>query len=227
MLVALVTAHRRVAWWPEIANSLSNFKGLGVLLTDNGHAATEAAEAEFKRVGVALKIVPAPFNPLEPGRRERFCELRQWQVEKAAEVFPEMQWYVINDDDQWPSLSLQHDVQTQIATCELTLLKVPKVYFADPDGKYVLANMPPHVSGYLHRYLPGDFWDAHYPSPVMAHRGLVRVAPPGSPSFLLDFGYCTAQERRACWDEYRRTGKIDAVTRELLAEPVLRRWGEE
>lgn len=167
------------------------------------------------RERVTVDVLDAPFSPLE--RKERFMELRQWQLERV----PLSTWGVLWDDDH---------VLGDVAESALKLherwdlIYATKLFFWN-DDEHFTTHVPVHRSVFYFRMLAGDRYplDRTIHAPAIVHDSGQKTTDLQAP--LLDYGYMDARDRERCWADYKRVGKIDPATLAIVQEPKLHAWG--
>lgn len=221
-LGVMTLAYQREHVFREIAKSINRLRLPVVwqiaLNRPNAAVLSTLAQVErdlelMPRCKIQLSYLEAPFSPLDQGR-ERFMELRQWQLEQLP---ADCTHAVIWDDDH--ILEDEAEVRDAIQSgADLTYIR--KVFYWDRTDQINTA-FPEHNSVFVFRRLPGDSFDLgrtlHAPTRVHDNpRSIVQLD-----GRLLDFGYLRATDRERCWSEYKRVGKIDAATLPLVSPPRL------
>jgi hypothetical protein len=163
---------------------------------------------------VSIDVFDAPFSPLE--RKERFMELRQWQLEQA----PPTTYGVLWDDDH--VLADVKEAREKLLR-DYDLIYATKLFFWG-DDEHFTTHIPTHRSVFFFRRLDGDRYplDRTIHAPARIHDTGKRVVDLAAP--LLDYGYLCERDRERCWADYKRCGKIDASTLAIVQEPELLPW---
>lgn len=175
-----------------------------------------AADADYDPL-IDVKILRAPFDPLEKG--ERFMELRQWQLEHL----PDTEYGVIWDDDHFLADPAEAHQLLHRPRKSVDLVYATKLFFWDSLDT-ITTHLPRHRSVFFFRRLPGDKFptDRTIHAPAQIHDTAITVRDLKTP--LLDYGYLSKADRERCWNDYKRAGKIDAATLALLKEPKLQKY---
>lgn len=171
--------------------------------------------SQLSDAGKAVQLLEAPFSPL--AERERFMELRQWQL---SQLPSRGDYGAIWDDDH-----ILEDPAELVRVLQdgADLVYATKIHFWD-SPRFYTTRLPVHNSVFVFRQLPGDSFplDRVIHAPGRVHDSAEKVVQ--LKGHLLDYGYMRAEDRKRCWDDYRRVGKIDAATTPLVQPPATQYW---
>jgi hypothetical protein len=175
--------------------------------------------------------VVAAVNKLAADTRVRAFDVDQglrtegdWMVLRSLQLV-EMQlenprFICIWDDDH--ILEDPDEAARKLSRRDYDLVYATKAFFWDSLDNISTA-FPAHRSVFFFRNLPGDEFplDRMIHAPTCVHESKRVVDLKGK---LLDVGYLLRENRQYVWEQYKRTGKIDAATLPLVREPTLTPW---
>lgn len=214
----LMLAHRRPRLLGLIRRQVEEtWPGAEVLLTvDRPTTAVVRAVQEVQDAYPSTRVIEAPFPVVSD--RERFPELRRWQLDQVRELGAEY-WAIWDDDHvlEYPELA------AKALEGGADLVYARKVFFWDTAQQYNVA-VPDHNSVLFFRLRPGDQFplDRIIHAPAGVHDDPASRAVHGPR--LLDVGYLDWWERERVFNVYKCAGKIDAATLALVREPQLVRY---
>lgn len=164
-----------------------------------------------------VEVLQAPFSPVGDPGKERFMELRQWQLERL----PWTDYGVIWDDDH--VLEDHKEARDLLHTGGFDLVYATKKFFWDSPETYT-THLPVHRSVFFFRRIPGDSFplDRVIHAPRLIHDSSREIRD--LEGALLDYGYLYPEDRFRAWADYKRSGKIDASTIGLILPPKLEQW---
>lgn len=153
--------------------------------------------------------------------RERFMEGLRAQYEELLTIAPDLDAAMLWDDDMWLTSRGIRELRGHLDALTADRIEIRARFLWDDWGQ-VNEAFPHHWQAILFRVLPGDDFPLHYTvhCPDRAAQGkCIRMKSP-----LVNAGYMDPVDRQLTWDMYKRAGKIDAHTLQLVRPPKLERF---